>query len=80
MPATKTKPARSLSQFARDKKRSGCRVCSLPPDVRAEVRGASAKKIPRPVVIEWLRTEHGVTITGTDMAAHVNARHDSGDE
>lgn len=75
-PAPVKAPRRSLSQFVLDQRRSGCAVCSLPPEVLAEVRTASRRKIPRAVVLEWLTVEHGVKVAAADLNTHVNARHD----
>lgn len=75
-PSAPKRPARSLAQFVADQRRAGCPVCALPPDVLADVKTASRRKIPKSVVLEWLASEHGRTISAQDMAAHVNARHD----
>lgn len=68
---------RSLAEYARDRRRDGCPVCALPPDIREQMARASEKKIRRPVVLAWLRDEHGTEIKDTDMTVHVNGHHDA---
>lgn len=80
MPKADAKAKRSLSQYVRDKRREGCPVCALSPQLLTEIRAASKNKIPRDVVLEWLKIEHGVKVTHQEIVAHANARHDSGDE
>lgn len=68
---------RSLLEYARDRRRDGCAVCSLPDEIRVQMARASEKKIRRPVVLAWLRDEHNIEIGDGDMTAHVNGHHDS---
>lgn len=74
------KPARSLSQFMRDRKKKDCKVCALGAEVVAQIRSASRNKIQRSTVLEWLRDECGAAITSADLQAHAAGRHDLGDE
>jgi len=71
---------RSLVDYERAKRRSACAVCSLPDPLSAEVRAARSKKIPQTTVLEWLREEHGVTLTRAQFVAHSAAHHDQWDE
>lgn len=73
-------PSRTLTQFARAKRRVGCPVCALPADVRAQLAGASSRKIPRAVQIDWLTTELSVKITDAHLTAHFGGRHDVQDD
>ena len=77
----KKKPTgtRSLVQFHRDKRRQGCPVCSLDPKILEQLRAAASAKIQRPVQLEWLRKECGVTITDHQLTAHYSGRHDAED-
>lgn len=68
---------RSLMEYARDRRRDGCKVCALPDEVRAQILRASDKKIRRPVVLAWLRDEHQAEIGDSDMTVHVNGHHDA---
>ena len=72
-----TDAPRSLIRFARDKRREGCPVCALSPDIRAQLVEASSRKIPRAVQLEWLRTDVGARITDADLSQHANGRHDA---
>lgn len=73
------KAHRSLVQFVRDKKRAGCPVCMLPEAVRAEIEAARSRKIGRAEQIEWLKSEHRVTITRAQFDAHHSGRHEQAD-
>ncbi len=73
---SKPKSPRSLVDFARAKRRSGCKVCKLPPPIADELKAARDRKVPRAVQLEWLNTEHGLKITGMDLDMHRNGRHD----
>lgn len=67
---------RSLTDYIRAKRREACAVCSLPDELREQVRIASTKKITRDVVLAWLREEHGVSLSRDDFQAHQAAHHD----
>lgn len=75
MAAKEAKP-RPLAVFYRDQRRANCAVCRLPIEVRADLKTAREKKIPRTVVLEWLNTEHKAKITGEQIQAHTNGHHD----
>lgn len=66
---------RSLRDFVRDKKREGCRICALPPDILEQVKSASVTKIPRATVIEWLKAELKTTFTSDEFDKHTSGRH-----
>jgi hypothetical protein len=74
--ATKTPARRSLTDYVKAKRREGCPVCALGTTIIAQMKEASNKKIGRPVVVEWLSDEFGVTVTRADMDSHYNGRHD----
>lgn len=74
---SKPKDAPSLVQFVRAKKREGCLVCTLPPEIREQVgRPASEKKINRDLQVAWLQLVSGVKITADQLNNHINGRHD----
>lgn len=79
MPAKKphAAPGRSLSDFAKAKRRASCPVCSLTTEVREQIRTAREKHIQRDVVMEWLRSEVKTGVTNEQITAHVNGHHDS---
>lgn len=70
------KQPRSLVEFVRAKKRAGCKVCALPEAIRVELTGARTKKIPRAEQIEWLATDHHITVTSAEFDAHYSGKHD----
>lgn len=67
----------SLVEYARELRRADCKVCKLPAEVLAQIRGAREKRIARPVILRWLEDEQGQKITVQDLEAHTNGRHDS---
>ena len=70
------KAGRSLLDYALDKKRAACKFCSLPADVRAQLIEARNHKIRVPEQVEWLASEHGITMTRADFEAHHSGRHE----
>lgn len=82
MPGTKQKsiPVVTLAEFARAKRRTiarvACKVCALPAPVRAELRAAMLGKIAVDLQLEWLKTEHRVTLTRAHLTVHRNGHHD----
>jgi cytolysin (calcineurin-like family phosphatase) len=74
-----TTQLRTLVQFVRDQRRVGCPVCALPVAVRGQLAEAAAKKIPRQVQLDWLRTECKNSITAGDLDRHRTGRHDAPD-
>lgn len=72
------KKPQTLAEFVMAKKRAGCKVCQLPIDVVAQVKSARDKRIPRPVVLEWLAREHGIKLSPADLDTHINGRHENG--
>lgn len=68
---------RSLMEYARDRRRDGCEVCALPDVIRVQMAQASDKKIRRPIVLAWLRDEHGIEVADSAMTTHVNGHHDT---
>jgi hypothetical protein len=74
-PAHSSRPARSLTQFVRDQRKNGCKVCALGAEVIQQIKTASRNKIPQQIVLDWLREEHGADVTAADLRAHSNQRH-----
>ena len=70
-----------LAEFARartiDARRAKCPVCKLPRAVRTQMRDANKKNIPVPVIVEWLKQEHGVTLGDDVVRGHARAQHDT---
>lgn len=78
-PTTAPEP-RSLVAFVRLKKRNGCKICRLPPDIRKQLREAGEKKISVGVRLEWLREELKTPITKDELEQHLRGGHDSDQE
>lgn len=66
----------SLLDFATAKRRANCKVCKLPEEIKAQIALARDKKIPRPVVVEWLNNEMKLPITNADLDLHRNGQHE----
>jgi predicted transcriptional regulator len=71
-----SKQARSLVEFVRDEKRSKCKACQIPEELRMQMAAARDKKIGQDIVIKWLRDDHGITITSDELLSHHAAHHD----
>lgn len=67
------KQGRTLVDFVNAKRRASCAVCSLPDAIRAQVRSAPDKDIPRRVVREWLEAEHGIKISEAEFQTHASS-------
>ena len=70
-------PARTLAEFLRDKRREGCPVCALSPDILqclAEAANKGTAKVPEQV--EWLNTDCGAHVTVQELTAHRAGRHE----
>lgn len=66
-----------LTTFVQVEKRSTCKVCKLPVEVRGQIgRPASEKKIPAETQLRWIKQVMGVTITVEELRSHVTGRHD----
>jgi len=73
-----TLPRRTLAEFLRDKRREGCPVCALSPEVRQCLAEAAAKGTAKvPEQVEWLNTDCGAHITISDLTQHRSGRHES---
>lgn len=70
------KTPRSLQAWARDKKRAGCPVCSLPADIREQLAAARKQRISRTEQLEWLAAEHGIQLSAAQFDTHNSARHE----
>jgi hypothetical protein len=71
------KAGRSLIDYTMEKKRKACAVCSLPTDIRDQLREARTRKIRLPEQIEWLAEEHGIKLTRAHFDAHYSGRHET---
>ena len=70
-------PTRTLAEFLRDKRREGCPVCALSPDILqclAEAANKGTAKVPEQV--EWLNTDCGAHVTVQELTAHRAGRHE----
>jgi len=70
-------PARTLAEFLRDKRREGCPVCALAPEIRhalAEASGKGTAKVAEQV--EWLTTDCGATVTAQELIGHRSGGHE----
>lgn len=76
MGATKAGAGRSLTDYVQAKRRAACAVCSLPEDIREQIKASRGRKVTRDTVLEWLRDEHGIDLTHEALTAHDSAHHD----
>lgn len=67
----------SLVDYVRQQRRADCAVCSLPDEIRIQLKGASDKKISRATALAWLSEVHGIVMTSDQMTTHYSAHHDS---
>lgn len=77
---SKTKTPRSLVQFVRDERRKDCKICALPPEVRAQVSQANERKINVAVRVKWLLEDYGISVTRSDFEVHGRGNHDAIDQ
>ena len=71
-------PTRTLAEFLRDKRRAGCPVCALSPEILqclAEAANKGSAKVPEQV--EWLNTDCGARITVQELTQHRSGHHES---
>jgi len=66
----------SLTSFAFHQRIKDCPVCALPEEIIEQLCIARKKKIPRTVVVEWLRDVMQFKIGPSDLEVHYNGRHD----
>ena len=67
---------KSLERFLMDRKRATCKICALPPAVKRQLAAPrDRRKADLNVVIEWLQTEWGITITREEYVFHNNGGH-----
>jgi len=75
---------RTLADFVHEKRvierRNTCPVCKLPKAVRDEIASCRTLKVPQGWILEWLRTEIGVEVTGPQLRVHRVAYHDGRNE
>lgn len=74
--AKKKKEPLTLLNFIIEKKRRHCKVCALPLEIIEQVRSARSRAVRLPEVVEWLKAEHGITLTRADFEAHHSGRHE----
>lgn len=60
----------SLRTYATVQHRAACRVCQIPAPIMAEIAGRNKKTTSVAVVVEWLRAEHGISVTVQEFKAH----------
>jgi hypothetical protein len=71
-------PTRTLAEFLRDKRREGCPVCALSPEILQCLAEASTKGTARvPEQVEWLNADCGARITVQELTAHRAGRHET---
>jgi len=64
-----------LTEFIEERRRAECPVCQLPDELRDQFKVAARRKVPTAVVLEWLKVEHGVTISEEEYLRHGKSRH-----
>lgn len=74
---TAPKQVRSLVEFARDIKRSKCKVCQVPDELRIEIVAARNKKIGNEIAAKWLKDSHGLDLTADELKSHQSGNHDA---
>lgn len=74
---TAPKKDRSLVEFARDIKRSKCKVCQVPDELRTEIVVARNKAIGNETVAKWLKDEKGFDVTADELKSHQSGNHDA---
>lgn len=70
------KAGRSLIDYTMAKKRAACVICSLPNEIKSQLREARNRKIRLPEQIEWLAEEQGIKLTRAQFDAHYSGRHE----
>jgi len=70
-----TSKQKSLEAFAQERRMKDCKVCALAPEILQQLTEAARKKVPFAVQVEWLQTEIGAEVTGTELSRHRAARH-----
>lgn len=69
-----TKP-KSLAEYATATRRKSCKLCALPTAVQAQLAQNDTKTIPVPIVLAWLKDEHGITISQREYITHGRGGH-----
>ena len=72
---TGKKTPQTLTAFVQSQKRAACAVCSLPEEIRAQLRAAS-KDITRRTIRAWLIAEYGKAPAESEMTRHSNGHHE----
>ncbi len=74
------KRPRSISEFVRDKRKVNCPVCKVPPKIRVQVNDArQTRNVTMPVILEWLKSEHGIALTLEQCRRHYAGMHEGKD-
>lgn len=71
------KQGSSLVEYAREIKRSKCKVCQVPDELRMEIVAARNKKIGNEVAAKWLKDSHGLDVTADELKSHQSGNHDA---
>lgn len=72
-----SKQPRTITQFVRDKRRVGCPVCKIPAPIRAQmVEARRRSRITVATIVEWLKSEHGISITREQFRLHYGGLHE----
>lgn len=72
---SKKKP-RSVSEFLRARRMKQCVVCKLKATLRAEMMAARQRGILVGDIMDWLASEHGITLTREQIRLHYGGLHE----
>jgi len=67
---------RTIDEFAKAKQRALCPVCRLRPTILAQITVARKQRYTMPVILAWLKSEFGITLTTEQMRHHYGAMHE----
>lgn len=72
----KKKP-QSIQEFIRAQRRTECKVCRLPQEIRdAMFEARQIARIRVTVLLEWLASEYDVKLTRSDVRLHYGGLHE----
>ena len=73
----KSKRKRSVLEFIRDKRKANCPVCRVPQAIRNEMNAVRRmRSVTMPIVVEWLKAEHGIALTLEQCRHHYAGMHE----
>jgi len=72
-------PKRTIDEFVRIKRRANCPVCKTKPEIRAAITDARRKRFQVPIILEWIKSEYGVSLTAAQIRFHFAGQHDGKD-